>query len=86
MIWAYSRGARSKITDSSAAILSLYGSVGQLRIGGHAFGKPASGPGDVEGHPVENVAYFLVQRDIRVMGDQNEADRIRRNVGPLKLG
>src|SRR5450759_2190266 len=86
MIRAYSRGARSKKADRSAAILGLYGSVGQLSSCGHAFGNAASGPGDVEGHPVKNVAYFLIQRDIGIMRDQNETDRIRWNIRPLQLG
>src|ERR1700688_1543172 len=86
MIRAHSSGARSKKADRSATILSLYGSVSQLSSCGNAFGKPASRPGDVESHPVKNVAYFLIHRDIGIMGDQNETDRIRWYVGPLQLG
>src|SRR6266851_2766332 len=86
MVGANGRGARSKIADRSAAILGLYCPVSHHGSGGNSFGEPGSGPRNVKSHPVKNVGGLLLQRGIRIMRDQNEADRIRWNVSPLQRG
>src|ERR1700726_4381938 len=79
-------GARSHIADGLPEILGLNGAVRQRRVRRNAFWQFVSGAGNIEDHPVQNVAGILLECDIRVVQDQRESDRARRNVGPLQLG
>ena len=86
MIWANRRGARSEIADGPATILGLNCSVCELGGRRNASRKAGRRARNIKSHPMEDIADFFVDCDVRIMRDQNEADRIRRNVGPLQFG
>src|SRR5579864_266768 len=77
---------RSHVAHASAQVLRLHRAVGQLSSGGHSFRESARRAWNVEYQPMQNVVRLLLQRDVRVVENQSETDRIRGNMGPVELG